>query len=882
MAWAAHAQSVTQVLSVLKVSDSGLTQTEARTRLQEAGENTLPEKQPERWYWILLRQMNSAMVYVLCVAAVISFALGDITDAAVILAAVLLNVIVGFFQEFKAEQNLNQLKKLVARTASVMRDGQEQKISTQQIVPGDVLALHAGDHISADARVIHAESLEALESSLTGESESVAKGTRAVSQAVALGDRTSMVFAGTSVTNGQGRAVVVATGAKTELGKIASALQETSERPTPLQKQLNRFSRTIAAVIGVLVLVLFVVGVISGRPLIETFTLAVAVAVSALPEGLIIGVTVILAIGMKRILQHKGLVRRLASAETLGSVTVICTDKTGTLTEGKMRVDHLVTWDHKLGIHREHPEKELSELYTVMTIGLLNNDALVLNPNEEIEHWEVSGNLTERALLFAGASLGLDHRKLQQEHPRVHSLPFNSTTKYMATLHDTPDGKRVLHLKGAPERVLDMCTRVRVSQKAVKLNAQHKQRLQQEFVTMSSQGLRVLALAYTDVPKTVATITPAAFQDLTFAGFIGIKDGVRAEAKTALEACQTAGIRVKMITGDHKLTAQAVGKELGLPARDHNVIDGVELSQLTEPELEKRLSDISIFARVSSEDKLRIVHALQRQGEVVAMTGDGVNDAPALKSSDIGVALGSGTDVAKDASDLVILDDNFQTIVTAVEQGRVIFDNIKKSVLFLVCSSFSEIVLVSLSLFIGLPVPLTAAQILWINLVTDTLPNLALTQEPQETGVMKEPPRSPKTRIINRELGILTAHISGITGICSLGVFFLVWKTTDSQILASTITFVSLGINSLLFAFSMKSLRSPLWRSNLLNNPTLIAAVVGGFGLLFLTTQLEPLKQVLHTTSLPWAGWAFVGGVAILVMALIELFKSLFIKRGHP
>lgn len=858
---------------------TGLTQAEAEEKILKYGRNTLPEEKKDHWFLILLRQINSAMVYVLLVASVVSFALGDTVDAGVILLAVILNVSVGFAQEFKAEQSLNRLKTLVAQKALVLRDGKEKMINTAEIVPGDVMLLRAGDHISADAQVTWAEALEVLESALTGESEAVEKNTSPVPETAPLGDQTNRVFAGTSVVNGQGKALVTATGAGTELGKIATALRETSERPTPLQKQLNRFSRLLASIIGVLTLILFIGGLVLGRPLIETFTLAVAIAVSALPEGLIIGVTVILAIGMKRILQHKGLVRRLASAETLGSVTVICTDKTGTLTEGKMRVDHWVTWDHALKFHREHPEKELAELFMVITIGLLNNDAKVLNPEDEAEHWEITGNLTERALLFAGATLGLDHKKLQAEHPRIHSIPFNSTSKIMATLHTTPHHKRKLYVKGAPERVLDMCTHMYVKGKSVKLTTQHRARLTDDFTTMSKQGLRVLALAYTDLPKSVEKVTEEAFVELVFAGFLGIKDGLRSEAKPALQACEQAGIKVKMITGDHKLTAQAIAQELGLPAKQEQIVDGVELAQLSESELIKRILHISVFARVSPQDKLRIVKALQKAGQVVAMTGDGVNDAPALKASDIGVALGSGTDVAKDAADLVILDDNFQTIVTAVREGRVIFDNIKKSVLFLVSASFSEIVLVTVSIVVGLPIPLTAVQILWINLVTDTFPNLALTQEPQEAQVMSEPPRSPNTRIVNKDLAKMTGLVSGVAGLTSLALFVMAERISNSVDYARTVTFATISLMSLFFVFSVKSLRLPIWKSSLLNNKSLLLAVGLGILMTVLGVMFIPLQGILQTTSLGLAEWGMIIAISVLSLGMIEVFKLIFIKQ---
>lgn len=882
METAPFARPASEVLHSLNTSARGLEAADLAERQLQFGRNTLPKEKQDSWWLILLRQLNSAMVYVLLVASVISFALNDKIDAGVILAAVFLNVAVGFIQEYRADRSLTQLKSLVAELATVLRDGQVQQINTEELVPGDMLVLSAGDHISADARLVQTDSLEALESTLTGESESVAKSAAPVAATAVLADQTNMVFAGTSVTNGSGRAVVVFTGAQTELGKIASALRQEPERPTPLQKQLNQFSHLLASVVGVLTLIFFLIGLLSGRPLIDTFTLAVALAVSALPEGLLIGVTVILAVGMKRILKQNGLVRRLASAETLGSVTVICTDKTGTLTEGKMRVDRLVTWDHALGILGEHPEKELSELFMVITIGLLNNDAQVLNPKEEVEHWKVTGNLTERALLMAGASLGLDHQQLQTRHPRIHALPFNSTTKYMATLHTTPKGDKMLHVKGAPERVLAMCTRLRVDQKAVSMSPQQRARLTRDFNRMSAEGLRVLALAYTEVESGTKKISANSLEKLVFAGFIGIKDGLRPQATAALEACFQAGIQVKMITGDHQLTAQAIAKELGLAAGQEQILNGEELATLSEQELARRLPAISVFARVSPQDKLRIVHALQRAGEVVAMTGDGVNDAPALKAANIGVALGSGTDVAKDAADLVILDDNFQTIVASIKEGRVIFDNITKTVFYLVAASFAEIILVIISILFGLPPILTAAQILWINLVTDTFPNLALTQEPQEATLMQEPPRSPKARIINRQLVTLTVIASGVAGLGSLGVYALIWRLSGSVEVARSATFVGLSVTSLLVAFSVRSLRRPFWKSKLNSNPSLLVATGSGFVAVILATTLVPLQNILHTTSINPVYLGLTLGLSVAMLGLIELFKSVFVKRPQP
>lgn len=862
---------------------NGLTATEVRSRLATNGTNTLPKGKRARWFFLLLSQFNSSMVYILVTASAVSFVLNDKVDAAVILAAVALNIIVGFLQEGKAENSLAKLQEVVSIQAKVLRAGTEQVIDAAQVVVGDILIIEAGDSVPADARLFWVEALEVNEAALTGESEQVRKITDALPTDLVVGDRTNMVFAGTTVMNGKGKAIVTATGIGTEVGKIAATLHATGEEPTPLQKQLSQFSRSLAVVIGVFTLLLFIGGVISGRTLIETFTVAVAVAVSALPEGLVIGMTVILAVGMKRILDVRGLVRKLASAETLGAVTVICTDKTGTLTEGNMRVDHIVTWDHTLQILREHPAKELNELFAVIKIGMLNNDARVLNPEDEVQHWKITGNLTERALLFAGASVGLRHQELQLASPRIHEIAFNSTNKYMATLHTSSQAHNDLLVKGAPEKVLEMCSRLRVSSTDVALTAKHRQRLTADFVSMSSKGLRVLALAYAQVPKKVQKITPDAFQDLVFAGFLGIKDGLRAEAKTSLAACQQAGIRVLMITGDHRLTAQAIARELGLPSADENIMDGAQISKMNEAELHEALKKASVCSRVSPQDKYVIVKHLKRNGEVVAMTGDGVNDAPALKAADIGVALGSGTDVAKSASDLILLDDNFETVVAAVKEGRVIYANMKKSVLFLVSSSFTEAITVAIAILFGLPLPLAAAQILWINLVTDTFPNLALTREPEEATVMQEPPRAATAHIIDRQLVYLTTLVSGTMGLGNLALFSIVYHFSDSLGLAQTMTFVSVSVCSLLLIFSVKNVRTAVWKTSPLNNPTLLVCLLIAFLLVLIATYLPALQMVLHTLALGVNHWLIILGTSVLLLGIVEACKYFFISYtyGH-
>lgn len=882
-----HAHTVEEVLQELHADREGLSLDEVQQRQGLYGANQLPQPRPASVVWLFARQFKSVLILILLAAAVISAVLGDITDALIILAAVLMNVIVGCVQEYKAERALESLRSVLQLEAKVLRDTEERLIPAAEVVPGDVLLLDAGDRVAADARVVEAHACEVNEAPLTGESGAVTKQTQPVHASSVVADRSNMLFAGTVLVNGSGRAVVVATGAHTEVGRIAELLSRRDARLTPLQKTLDQFSLQIGLLVCVIAAAVVGIGLWKGLDFVAIFTTAVAIAVAAIPEGLAVSVTVILAIGMQRILKRNALVNNLQAAETLGSTSVICTDKTGTLTEGQMQVVSLVTHDYhfqELHTHATpaHEREGVSELLFALRIGVLCNDAHIVNTDGAVKEWTVIGNVTERALLMAGLHAGIDHAQLMQEEPRLATLSFDSTKKFMATLHQLKHERR-LCVKGAPERLLALSTHIRVGAHDMRFSPSLKQEFEKRFLEYSSQGLRILALAYRQMPQMHAAsqITAEDCHGLTFAGFVALQDPLRKEIHETIEQTKRAGIRTVMVTGDHVATATAIARQIGLPTGAKHIIDGETLHGLTQEQLNARVQEISVYARVSPEDKLNIIQAWQAQGSVVAMTGDGVNDAPALRAADIGIALGSGTDVAKEASDMVLLDDRYQTIVAAIEEGRGIFDNIRKVVMYLLSSAFAEMTLIVAALLIGLPLPLSAAQILWINLVADGLPNIALTVDPKDADSMQHSPRNPRQPIVTARVAVFVVCVSFVLGLGTLGLFHYWYQSSGSVELARSVAFAALGFGSVVGVFSIRSIRHPLFSRALFSNPWLIAAVLVSFIIQLSAFTLPALRSVLHTVSLPAAAWGTVAAFALGVIALFELMKYSVIIRKH-
>jgi len=881
--------SIEDVLKSQKSSVNGLKAEEVKKRLDQYGFNRLPAEKPFSLWLLFLRQFQSTLIYILLIAAVVSFFLQDFVNMWVILAAVGLNVTVGFIQEFRAQRALDKLRKVVTQYATVKRGGHEIQIETEYLVPGDVVVLKAGDKVPADIRLIKAADLKVNEASLTGESFPVRKKTEALPSAVIIAEQKNMIFMGTTVVAGSAEGVVAHTGKQTQLGKIATLIKSTKEEPTPLQKKLTSLGKTLGVIILSLSFVIFLAGIILKYDFKEMFTTAVALAVSAIPEGLVVVVTVILAIGMQRILKQGSLVRKLIAAETLGSVTIICTDKTGTLTEGEMKVARIITHNHNLDAANfkiDESEKGIAQktYFMVLKIGLLCSNAYIENPQAALEHRIVIGSPTEKALVYAAQQAGLDQDTVRGENPRLEEIPFDSDKKYMVTLHHDKSNKKKVYYKGAPERILDKSSKIDLDGRIESLTPKRRLKVQREYEQLSKEGLRILALAYRSVDKNYKSMhqDEKLFSNVIFVGFVGIKDPLRQEAATTIEQCKQAGIRPIMLTGDHKLTAQAIAKELDLPSGDQNVIEGEKFEQLDKKGLAKRIFDISVYARINPQDKLRIVDAWQEKGEVVAMTGDGVNDAPALKSADIGVALGSGTDVAKETADLVLLDNNFKTIVRAVEEGRIIYNNIKKVILYLMSDSFTEMIVVVGGLLLGWPLPLLAAQILWINLISDGFPNIALTMELGDKDIMKQKPISPKKSIIDFEIKFLIIIISVLSGVLALGIFYWVWKSTGDIEKARTMTFGAVAVNSLLYVFSCRSLRTFIWQSKMFSNKYLQVAVILGFLLQLAAMYLPFFQNVFQTVSLNLTDWLIVFSVGLVDIIAIEISKWFFIhKKMH-
>ncbi|MEW6179257.1 MAG: cation-translocating P-type ATPase [Chloroflexota bacterium] len=887
----------------------GLSSAEAEKRLAQYGPNELIDRGLKSPWKILLEQFTEIMVIILLISAVISVVLHEVTDAIVILIIVVLNALLGFTQEYRAERAMAALKKMAAPKVKVRRDGHLIEISSRELVPGDVIQLDAGDAVPADCRLIEAVNLRVQEAVLTGESEPVEKNTKVIqAENLPLGDQRNMVFMGTVTTYGRGSAVVVQTGMRTELGKIADMIQGVGQEITPLQKRLQQLGKGLAAASLVIVGIVFILGVLRGEPIRIMFQTAISMAVAAVPEGLPAVVTIALALGAQRMLQRRALIRKLPAVETLGSVTTICSDKTGTLTENRMTVTLVDIAGNRIEFLEEVqnysptvPEREkvkpvLIEHPAVALLllgGTLCNDA-VIEPNEQARGGFVSvGDPTEGALVIAGAKAGLWKDELERAMPRVAELPFDSERKRMTTVHrlnehELPSSlktaERVIKseiwqpyisiTKGAVDSLLEVSSRVWVEDRSVPLDDEWRKRIEKANEDMAKKGMRVLGVAFRMCPpEQVEGCEKPEEKDLIFIGMVGMIDPARAEVKDAVATAKSAGIRPIMITGDHPLTALHIARELGITTADGEAITGQHLASMSVEELKKALDHISVFARVSPEHKLKIVQALQEKGEIVAMTGDGVNDAPALKKADIGVAMGiTGTDVSKEAADMVLLDDNFATIVAAVEEGRRIYDNIRKFIKYTLTSNAGEIWVMLIGPFIGMPLPLTPIQILWVNLVTDGLPGLALTVEPAEPDTMKRKPFPPKENIFARGMARDVLWIGLWMGIISLmaGMWALNTGRTETW---QTMVFTTLTLAQMGNVLAIRSNRYSLFQVGLLSNKPLIGAVLLTFMLQMAVIYVPFLQNVFNTRPLPVEDLLVSLAFSVLVFIAVEIFK---------
>jgi Ca2+-transporting ATPase len=870
----------------------GLTGQEAARRLAANGPNTLKEGRRISRLQIFLAQFNSLIVWILIAAGVISGLLGEGVDAVAILAIVVLNAIIGFYQESQAEQSIAALKKMTAPQAKVRRDGEVAVVAAADIVIGDILVLEAGDLAAADARLLEAASLKCIESALTGESEAVNKQVGALpSGETALGNRNNMLFMGTSVATGTGVAVVVATAMETELGHIAGLLKDAgTDEGTPLQQKLDAVGRILVWGSLLIVALMFVLGLLRGDPLLELFMTSISLAVAAVPEGLPAVVTVALALGVLRMSRRRALVRKLAAVETLGSTTVICTDKTGTLTVGEMTVRALYVAGQRFEVSGEGygPDGDIRVEGAPVTaqhaapLLMLGNNLLGCNNAhlvQEDDGWKVIGDPTEGAMLAAAAKAGGDLARLDREQPKQHEIPFDSDRKRSAVIRRLPDGQLRAYINGAPDVLLQRCTQIYTGTGTRPLTTDGQQHIAEQNAAMAQQALRVLGSAYRDLGDSLPSDlgAEAIERDLVFVGLTGMYDPPRAEAKVAVAKCRAAGIRVVMITGDHPHTALAIARELGIAADDDLALSGVELDQLSDAALHACVPQLAVYARVTAAHKLRIVRAWKANDAVVAMTGDGVNDAPAIKGADIGIAMGkSGTEVTKQASDMIITDDNFASIVAAVEEGRGIYDNIRKTLQYLLAGNTAELMLMVLCVVVGLPVPLLPIHLLWINLVTDGLPALCLATDPVDPDVMKRRPRQRAERITNRSF----LAMMFVTGFLTAGVSFAVYLyglQTGTEEAARTEAFAVLVFAELLRAFGCRSETRPIWRISLLTNLNLALVIAISFSLQVWSHHNTALGQFLKTSALSLSDCLMllaIGAIPLVVLELIKVIRN--------
>jgi len=854
-----HNLSPEEIVKTLK-SDirKGLDEKEIPVRQREFGKNKLPEEKPLSRLEIFLEQFRSPLIYILVVAGLVTSLLKEWADTIVIFGAVFLNTTVGFLQENKASKTLRELKKAIKYRARVLRNESFKVVNSEELVPGDIISLRAGDKVPADGRILECQDFKINEMALTGEWLPAKKIVDVLPLETPLADRDNMVYMGTVIENGRAKAIVTETGIQTEIGKVAVMLKETPEEKTPYQKKLANFSRMVGIVIAFISFIIFIEGMIEVTELElrerfrEMFTTSVAVAVAAIPEGLPVAMTVILALGMQRILKKKGLVRKLASTETLGSTSVICTDKTATLTEGKMRAAEII-----------------GNKFLTLKAAFLTSEAFIENPEAPKEEWRIRGRPTEVALFKAGLEVKIDKKTLKAK--KILELPFNPINKFAAAIFQEKEGK-FLYICGAPERILEYCA----------LTKKERETLEKKLEGLTKKRLRVVASAQRKLKKREeASPLKDIINNLSFSGFITLKDPVRKEVKEAMKICRQAGMKVIIVTGDHKLTAKAVAEELGFKIKEKNILMGADLDKLTDKELDKALEKIKIFARVEPRHKMRIIEAWQKKGEVVAMTGDGINDAPALKKADIGVALGSGTDVAKEASDLILLNDSFSIIVAAVEEGRAILDNIRKVITYLLSDSFTEVLLIGISILAGMPLPITAVQILWVNLIEDGLPDTALAFEPKEKDLMKRRPGGQEIPLLTKEMKALIFIIGLIDDFILLGLFFWLFNKfgPDKINYIRTMVLSALALDTFYVALACKSLRRNLWHINPLSNKFLNLAIIFGILMLLLAVYNPFLQNLLKTVPLGVSDWKILIFLSIIEIILIESTKYYFISK---
>ncbi len=875
-----HTMPVDAIYPQLKSAPSGLTNEEATRRLEEHGPNELETLDRISPWMILLEQFKNVLIIILLIAVIISAFLGHAIEAAAIAVIVLFAVLLGFVQEYRAERAIKSLRRMAAPTASVLREKQEIEVPARELVPGDIVLLRAGDRIPADARLIEAINLQIEEAALTGESVPSEKQTAPFDDPdLALGDRKNMTYAGTAASYGRGRAIVTATGMATEFGKIAKMLQTVKTEKTPLQENLDKVGSVLAQAAFVIVGMIVILGLLRGQPFIDMLIFGIALAVAVVPEALPAVVTISLAIGVQRMVKRHALMRRLPAVETLGSTTIICTDKTGTLTKDEMTVRKIFTAGEMIDISGTGyepkgqfllgglPVEPSSPMKQLLKVAVLASDAHIVF-NESDNRWQVKGDPTEGALVVAAAKANLSKTTLDADFPRMNEIPFTSETKRMTTLNAGPEGV-IACSKGAPEIILDSCSSLLTATGETPLDFEKRRMILDAGRRMAGDALRVLGVAF----KPGAELETSE-QGMTFLGLVGMIDPPRPEARSAIQTCEQAGIKPVMITGDHPLTAQAIAHDLGL-LKTGRAVTGAELQAMSEEEFDCEVDHIEVYARVSPEHKLRVVTALQKKGHIVAMTGDGVNDAPALKKADIGIAMGiTGTDVTKEAAAMMLTDDNFASIVAAVEEGRGIFDNIKKYLMYLLSSNIGEIGLMAGASLLGMPLPLSAVQILYVNLATDGLPALALAVDPPEPDLMHRPPRNPREGIFTKP--VITLMVAGGAWSTLINLLLFGWMLGSGRGIqeAMTMTFVSLVLIQFLKAYNFRSEHYSVLKRPFANK-WLNLAILWELALLALVIYIPVLQKPFGTFTLTTIDWMIIIGLSISIVPVLELAKWL-------
>ena len=900
-----YARSAEDVLQFWQTDlTEGLDNKEVEKRLEKFGYNEMIEKKQTPWWKILLGQFQDFMVLVLLGATLISALLGEYIDAITILSIVIVNAVLGFFQEYRAEQSMNALKKLAAPTCRVVRHGTVQQIAAKEVVPGDILLLEAGDKLAADGRLVETHNLEVEEASLTGESLPVRKIADRQFQADSpLGDRKNMVYAGTSISRGRGTAVVCATGMSTEVGHIANMIQSSEEEETPLQRRLESLGRLLVWGCLAICLVVVITGLIKGEPILLMLMAGISLAVAAIPEGLPAIVTVCLALGVQRMIKRNAIVRKLPAVETLGCTTVICSDKTGTLTQNAMTVRSIYTGSRAnyevtgagyeikgqfLLNKQDFDTKRDKSLQQCLTIAALCNNSILKHNNVSISGiwrritggsssgFSIDGDPTEGALTVVAGKADIWKGELEKTQRRIDEIPFESERRRMSVIYHNEDGD-ILYVKGAPDSILELCHYCYNGKGEMPLTAEMTLAITTANEQMTSQALRVLAVAYRRLTK-AETMNPGEEieRELVFTGLVGMIDPPREEAKGAIAICRHAGIKTVMITGDHKNTAIAIARELSIFKEDtHKAVTGKELDNMDERELARQAEQTTVYARVSPAHKLRIVRALKKNGHIVAMTGDGVNDAPAVKEADIGVAMGiAGTDVTKEAASMILVDDNFATIVAAIEEGRGIYENIRKFIRYLLSCNIGEVLTMFLAALAGMPLPLLPVQILWVNLVTDGLPAMALGVDSREPGIMNRPPRRPGESVFSRGLSRKIISRGVQIGFSTVGVFAAVYYIEGDLVLARTMAFCTLVFCQMFHVFDCRSEVLTIFELGLFTNPFLIAAVGCSILMQIAVINLPFFNQIFETTPLNFFQWAVVLGVSgwTFLLSVIKFF----------